>query len=86
MVVERMTPEGVLLMPSPRKLTVSEWGMVFQLRCRSKQGQEISEEDHALVDAAFHEDPERYSELEADVFDATVPFGSVARWRRMTGR
>lgn len=65
-----------------RKLTDAEWLKVFQLRCRSKQGQEISKEDRALVDAAFNEDPERYGALEPEVFDATVPFGSTARWRR----
>jgi len=52
---------------------------VFQLRCRSKQGQDVSQEDLALVYAAFHEDLERYSAMEVDVFNATVPFGSSVR-------
>jgi hypothetical protein len=65
-----------------RGLTEDDWAKVFQLRCRSKQGLELSEEDRALTDAAYSEDPERYKALEPDVFDATVPFGSVARWKR----
>jgi hypothetical protein len=30
----------------------------------------------------MREDPERYRKMDADVFDATVPFGSAARARR----
>jgi hypothetical protein len=65
-----------------KKLTEDEWRKVFHLRCRSKQGQELSKEDRALVDAAYNEDPERYGAMEPDVFDATVPFGSTVRWKR----
>jgi len=62
-----------------KKLTEEEWRRVFQLRCRSKQGQDIAKEDLALVDAAFRDDLERYSAMEVDVFNATVPFGSSVR-------
>ncbi len=64
------------------KLTEAEWREVFQLRCRSKQGLDLSKEGRALVDAAYNEDPERYGALEPDVFDATVPFGSTTQWKR----
>lgn len=64
------------------KLTEAEWIKVFLLRCRSKQGLELAKVDRALVDAAYSQDPERYAAMEPDVFDATVPFGSAARWRR----
>ena len=65
-----------------KKLTEEEWRRVFQLRCRTKQGQEISKEELALTATAFREDPKRYSALEVDVFNATVPFGSTARRKR----
>lgn len=63
-----------------RKLTEAEWSKVFELRCRSKRGEYLSPEDRKLVDAAYKEDPDRYAELEGPVFNATVPFGSQARW------
>ena len=66
-------------MPRHKKLTEEEWRRVFQLRCRSKQGQDVAKADLALVAAAFRDDPKRYSTMEVDVFNATVPFGSTAR-------
>jgi hypothetical protein len=65
-----------------RKLTEAEWADVFKARCRSKRGERLSDEERALVDAAFESDEERYAAMEPDVFDATVPFGSMARARR----
>lgn len=62
-----------------KKLTEEEWRRVFQLRCRAKQGQAIAKEDLALIAAAFRDDLERYSAMEVDVFNATVPFGSTVR-------
>jgi hypothetical protein len=35
-----------------------------------------------LVERAYREDRDRYGKMEADVFDASVPLGSSARWRR----
>ena len=58
------------------KLTDREWDRVFQARCRSKQGQLISDDDRALLMAAFNENPERYSALGPAVFEATLPFGA----------
>lgn len=65
---------------SPR-LTDAQWRRVFELRCASKRGEVAlrSEEDLALVTAAFEEDRERYAAMEVDIFNATVPFGSSAR-------
>lgn len=37
-------------------------------------------EDNELTTAAWKENPQRYAELEPKVFNATVPFGSAARW------
>lgn len=64
------------------KLTEEQWSEVFRLRCRSKEGKELSEQDRALVNQAFNENKDRYAALEPDVFDATVPFGSSKRWPR----
>jgi hypothetical protein len=67
-----------------RKLTDKEWQLVFQLRCKSKQGSEraLSKRERALVDRAFKEDEDKYGDMEIDVFNATVPFGSTVRRRR----
>jgi hypothetical protein len=62
-----------------RTLTEAEWSRVFTARCKSKRGEQLSDEERALVDAAFISDRKRYAALEPDVFDATVPAGSVAR-------
>lgn len=69
-------------MPRRQKLTDAEWRDVFRLRCKSKRGETLSKDERALVDRAYKEDEERYAAMEADVFDATVPFGSAARWKR----
>lgn len=68
--------------PKKRKLTEEEWRQVFETRCRSKRGQRLSDEEQSLVGAAFVSDEKRYGEMDADVFDATVPFGSTARAKR----
>ena len=65
-----------------RKLTESEWTHVFRARCKSKQGQALSDDEKKLVDFAFESDEKRYTAMEPDVFDATVPFGSAAKWKR----
>ena len=64
------------------KLSAAEWRDVFQLRCKSKSGGTLSTADRALVEAACQEDETRYCDMEIDVFNATVPFGSGARRRR----
>jgi hypothetical protein len=64
-----------------KKLTEEDWAKVFIARCQSKQGKTITKEERILVDAAFKEDLNRYSAMEKDVFNATVPFGSVVRWK-----
>jgi hypothetical protein len=69
-------------MAKPRKLTDAEWCKVFQLRCKSKSGGELSRTERALVEVAYKEDEVRYADMEIDVFNATVPFGSSARRRR----
>jgi len=65
-----------------RVLTEWEWTKVFNLRCRTKRGESITDEERALVEAAFASDRKRYAAMGPDVFDATVPAGSTARARR----
>jgi len=62
-------------------LTEAEWATVFRSRCKSKQGQTLTDKERALVEAAFNSDQTRYASMEADVFNETVPFGSTAKWR-----
>ncbi len=64
-----------------KKLTEAEWSEVFQLRCISKSGSRaLTREEQRLVDRAMSEDERRYVAMDADVFNATVPFGSMRRW------
>jgi hypothetical protein len=64
------------------KLTEDQWREVFRLRCKSKRGDRLDKLEQRLVEKSFKEDFDRYGRMEADVFDATVPFGSSARYRR----
>lgn len=65
-------------MPKKRpKLTDSDWSRVFTLRCKSKQGQALREDELRLCETAFAEDRERYSALTEPVFNTTKPFGST---------
>jgi hypothetical protein len=70
-------------------LTEREWERVFELRCLSKTGGRLTPEERALTDRAYCENERAYSAMEADVFNATVPFGSHVRqesvdWRALT--
>lgn len=64
------------------KLTDESWRKVFAIRCRSKQGQPVTSAELGMCGRAMREDPARYKTMEADVFDATVPFGSTAKVKR----
>lgn len=74
---------AALLLPHGRRpppvLTEDEWARVFEARCRSKRGM-ATDEDRELCDRAYRANLERYSAMEPDVFNATVPAGSQARW------
>lgn len=65
-----------------RVLTEADWRRLFEARCRAKRGQHVSDEDRALFDAAFKSDPKRYGAMDEDVFNATVPAGSGAKWKK----
>ncbi len=60
----------------PPPLSESDWGRVFRLRCRSKQGEYLSPEDIAFLRRAYDSDNDRHSNMDRDVFEATKPFGA----------
>ena len=64
------------------ELTDDQWREVFGIRCRSKRGEPITQTELRLCERAMWSDEARYSAEEADVFDATVPFGSNVKARR----
>lgn len=64
------------------KLSEADWSLVFAARCKSKRGERLTDAEQALVERAWREDQKRYSAMEPDIFDATVPFGSQVRWKR----
>ncbi len=68
-----------------RSLTEEEWRRVFDLRCRAKRGEHLSPENFRLVRDAYASDAARYKALDGPVFDATVPFGSAAKWSDFHG-
>jgi len=63
------------------KLTELQWENVFRARCLSKRGLPLTEDQQALVNAAYREDRKRYAAMEARVFNETVPFGSTVRMK-----
>ena len=69
-------------MKRKRKLTDESWHKVFEIRCRSKRGLPVTPAELGLCGRALNENPERYKAMGADVFDATVPFGSNAKAKR----
>lgn len=58
------------------KLTPVDWKRVFDLRCRARRGESLSQEAHKLLTVAWRQDPDRYSALGLEAFEATTPFGS----------
>ena len=64
-----------------QQLTEQEWLRVFEVRCRAKQGQTLSEADMQLLNVALNDNRERYIKMDPEVFNATVPFGSTARMK-----
>jgi hypothetical protein len=50
----------------------------FAIRCRSKMGEYVSREDHVFCEQMWKKYPNWYKTTEKDIFNATIPFGSVA--------
>jgi len=65
-------------------LTEADWETVFKLRCKSKRGEHLSQQELRLCEAAIKADPRRYERMGVDVFNATVPFGSNVRAKART--
>jgi hypothetical protein len=57
-------------------LTEADWLRVFEIRCRSKRGYDLTDQDRELIARAFELDGDRYAAMNHDVFVATAPFGS----------
>lgn len=55
------------------RLSESDWARVFTLRCRTKRGERLSDEEMKLIDRAWREDDKRYAALNEAVFEATHP-------------
>lgn len=64
-------PDGRFAPKSP-----IDWERVFELRCLSKQGFPIAQEQRELLQRAHALDPKRYAALDDKVFKATAPFGA----------
>lgn len=58
-----------------RKITEAEWSKVFHLRCRSKRGEDLSDDHRDLLERAFASDETRYAKMSERVLVATKPFG-----------
>ena len=66
----------------PTTLTEDQWAEVFRLRCRSKRGDRLFPDEQKLIEQAFRENRQRYVEMNEDVFNSTIPFGSSRRWTK----
>lgn len=51
----------------------------FRIRCRSKRGETMSREDSKFCTQMYKKFTEWYGAIEANIFNATVPFGSQAK-------
>lgn len=58
------------------KLSEAEWQRVFEIRCKGKRGERLSQDEERLAKRAFMEDQKRYAELSPAVFEATKPAGA----------
>lgn len=52
------------------------WDRVFDLRCKSKRGEQLTDAELVLIKRAHAEDRERYAALDDRVFEVTKPFGA----------
>lgn len=53
----------------------------FELRKRSKRGEQPSQEDSRFLETMYKRHTDWYRSLDAQVFNETVPFGSHAKYR-----
>lgn len=62
--------------PKVSPLSELEWGRVFDLRCKSKRGEMLSDDEMKIIVRAYQSDRRRYADMEPRVFEKTKPFGS----------
>lgn len=48
----------------------------FELRCRSKRGERLTDEEHTFLRGLWEKHPAWYGSLDARVFEETKPFGA----------
>lgn len=58
------------------KACAINWDRVFEIRCKSKRGEALSDAERDLFTRAYAADPKRYAAMDDDVFEATKPFGA----------
>lgn len=59
-----------------RKKAPIDWTRVMQIRCKSKRGEAMTDEERDIIDLALNDDPGRYSEMTKEVIARTLPFGA----------
>ena len=62
-----------------------DWEKVFDLRCRSKRGERLSDDQAALLVAAWKADKVRYSALTERVFEETAPMPGKTKHSKRGG-
>lgn len=62
-----------------KRPTPEESARCLEIRCRSKRGDHVCEEDSAFCRSMWKRYPEWYGKTEAHVYNRTVPFGSNVR-------
>ena len=63
----------------PRKPPDIDWSAIFRLRCRSKSGTALSQQELARCEAAYKADPQRYIAMNTDIFEETAPCGATVK-------
>jgi len=53
-----------------------DWQKLFDIRCKSKRGEKISDVEAAYVMRCHTKFPDAYKAMESEIFKATKPFGS----------
>jgi hypothetical protein len=64
--------------------SVADAERCLRIRKESKRGAEYRSEDMAFCERMLKKYPDWYKATQQEVFDDTVPFGSDAKWRRVT--
>ena len=52
---------------------------VFKIRCASKRGQYVAEEDYDFCYEMYEKFPDEYKQIGREAYEATKPFGSIGK-------